>query len=102
LESFQPFILSALRLLIAAVALTGFCLIRKERFPAAPELVKHGTCGLVIFVGGIVAVVWAQQFISSSLAATIITTPFWFIVLDKQQWKFYFSNKWIISGLLLG
>jgi drug/metabolite transporter (DMT)-like permease len=102
LKSFPPFLLSALRLLIAGGALTLFCLMKKEPLPSGKEILRHAICGLIIFIGGIVAVVWAQQFISSSLASTIITTPFWFVVLDRQQWKFYFKNKWIPMGLLIG
>lgn len=102
LKSFPPFLLSALRLLIAGIALLIFCALKKEKAPGWTDIKKNMVCGLVIFVGGIVAVVWAQQYISSSLASVIITTPFWFIVLDKRQWGFYFSSKWIIAGLILG
>jgi drug/metabolite transporter (DMT)-like permease len=101
LKSFPPFLLSALRLLIASVALAIFCIARKEPMPSPTDLRKNALCGLAIFIGGIVFVVWAQQYISSSLASCIITTPFWFIILDRPQWKFYFSSKWIVSGLLL-
>ncbi|HMJ67655.1 MAG TPA: EamA family transporter [Cyclobacteriaceae bacterium] len=101
LKSFPPFLLSALRLLIAGSALSLFCVIRRESLPPLREVGRHIVCGLVIFVGGIVFVVWAQQYISSSLASAIITTPFWFIILDKAQWKFYFASKWIVGGLLL-
>jgi drug/metabolite transporter (DMT)-like permease len=102
LKSFPPFLLSALRLLIAGGALTVYCFIGKESFPSRDEIIRHALCGVVLFIGGIVAVVWAQQFISSSLAASIITTPFWFVILDRSQWKFYFSSKWIVTGLLIG
>ena len=102
LKSFPPFLLSALRLLIAGIALLIFCVLKKEKAAGWADIKKNMVCGLIIFVGGIVAVVWAQQYISSSLASVIITTPFWFIVLDKRQWGFYFSSKWIITGLILG
>lgn len=102
LKSFPPFLLSALRLLIAGTALLIYCVVTKERMPSQPVILTNMVCGLVIFVGGIVAVVWAQQYISSSLASIIITTPFWFVVLDKRQWDFYFSNGWIIGGLISG
>ena len=37
------------------------------------------------------------------MAAIIVaTTPLWFVLLDKRQWKFNFSNKWIIIGLVVG
>jgi drug/metabolite transporter (DMT)-like permease len=101
LKSFPPFFLSALRIIIAGVALSIYCILTKQEHPSWKDIGKHAIAGIVIFVGGIVFVVWAQQFISSSLASSIITTPFWFIVLDKPQWKFYFSNKWIVGGLLM-
>jgi drug/metabolite transporter (DMT)-like permease len=101
LKSFPPFLLSALRLLIAGVALAIFCIAKRERVPSAADVGKNVVWGLVIFVGGVVFVVWAQQFISSSLASAIITTPFWFIILDRPQWKFYFSSRWIVGGLVL-
>jgi len=102
LKSFSPFLLSTLRFLIAGVALLIYCIIRKEQWPSLADIKRNMICGLVIFIGGIVAVVWAQQYLSSSLASIIITTPFWFVVLDKRQWSFYFSSKWIIAGLVTG
>jgi drug/metabolite transporter (DMT)-like permease len=102
LKSFPVFMLSSLRLLIAGLALLVVCIFRKESFPSYKDILRNGFCGLFIFLGGILAVVWAQQYISSSLASIIITTPFWFIVLDRRQWNFYFSSKWIIGGLLTG
>lgn len=102
LKSFPPFLLSAFRLIIAGAALAIFCVLKKEQLPSWVDTRKNIICGLIIFIGGIVTVVWAQQYISSSLASVIITTPFWFIVLDKKQWKFYFSSNWIIAGLILG
>lgn len=102
LKSFPPFLLSALRLLIAGGALALFCFARRESMPSGMEVLKHALCGIVMFIGGIVAVVWSQQFISSSLASIIITTPFWFVILDRSQWPYYFSSKWIPMGLLVG
>ncbi len=102
LLSFPPFLLSGLRLLLAGTTLLLYCVIIKEKLPTVQDLLKNVAAGLVIFMGGIVAVVWAQQYIASSLASIIITTPFWFVVLDKRQWGFYFSSKWILTGLGAG
>ncbi len=102
LKSFPPFMLSALRLLLAGGALAGYCMVIGERLPPRKELLKHAVLGVIIFVGGIVAVVWAQQFIPSSFASAIITTPFWFVLLDSRQWKYYFNNKFILLGLIMG
>jgi drug/metabolite transporter (DMT)-like permease len=102
LKSFPPFLLTAFRLLIGGIALLIFCIVRKEPMPALTDIRRNALWGQAIFIGGVLTVVWAQQYISSSLASTIITTPFWFIVFDKRQWKFYFSSKWIIAGLITG
>ena len=102
LKSFSPFLLSTLRFLIAGTALLGVCILKKEPFPDFSDIKRNMIYGIVIFMGGVVAVAWAQQFISSSFASIIITTPFWFVILDKQQWRFYFSEKWIIIGLITG
>ena len=49
------------------------------------------------------AVVYVEQFLPSGLAAIVVATvPLWFVVLDKRQWNFYFSNWQIILGLLIG
>jgi len=102
LQSFPPFLLSTLRFLIAGGLLFIYCIIRKEKMPLMADIRKNAICGVIIFIGGVVSVVWSQQYISSSLASIIITTPFWFVLLDKKQWPYYFSSKWIIAGLLTG
>ena len=102
LKSFPPFLLSTLRFLIGGVAILGICVLRKEPFPTLYEIKRNTLYGIVIFMGAVVTVAWAQQFVSSSLASVIITTPFWFVVLDRREWGFYFSNKWIIAGLVTG
>jgi drug/metabolite transporter (DMT)-like permease len=44
-----------------------------------------------------------MQYIPSGLAAIVVAAlPFWFVLLDKQQWGNYFSNKTIIGGIALG
>lgn len=102
LKSFPPFLLSTLRFLIGGVAILLVCVIKKEPFPTPFEIKRNMLYGIVIFIGAVVSVAWAQQFVSSSLASIIITTPFWFVVLDRKEWGFYFSNKWIITGLITG
>jgi drug/metabolite transporter (DMT)-like permease len=102
LKSFPPFLLSAMRFLIAGMAILTVCIVKKEPFPDRADIRKNMLCGLVVFMGGVVSVAWAQQFIPSTFASIIITTPFWFVLLDKKQWSFYFSDKWIIIGLITG
>lgn len=102
LKSFPPFLMSALRFLIGGLGLAGYCYFRNEALPSKNEIIRFSVWGIVIFGGGVVAVVWAQQFLPSALASIIITTPFWFIVLDKSQWHVNFKNVWIMGGLMAG
>ncbi len=102
LKSFPPFLLSALRFLIGGLLLAGYCYLKKQPMPSVKDIVNFSFWGIIIFGGGVIAVVWAQQYLPSSLASLIITTPFWFIVLDKSQWHVNFKNFWILTGLIVG
>jgi len=102
LKSFPPFLLSAMRFLIGGLALAGYCYARKDKLPTFKEIASFAFWGIIIFGGGVIAVVWAQQYLPSSLASIIITTPFWFIVLDKSQWHVNFRIPWILCGLTAG
>lgn len=102
LKAFPPLVLTMFRFLIGGLCLAVFCVYRKERLPAAAEIRRYIVTGVIIFMGGVAAVVWAQQYISSSVASIIITTPFWFIVLDKPSWKANFSSPYILGGIVLG
>jgi drug/metabolite transporter (DMT)-like permease len=78
-------------------------LLRGEAQPDFASLRKNALCGILMLFGGAGSVAWAEQYLPSSLAAIIVTTlPFWFVLLDKKQWSFYFSNRLIIAGLLIG
>ena len=103
LKNIPPFLMSGLRFLFAGLLLLAVCIQKREPWPAAPSLKINTLCGILMLFGGTVSVTWGEQYLPSSLAAIIVTSlPFWFIVLDKKQWSFYFSNKLIIVGLLIG
>jgi drug/metabolite transporter (DMT)-like permease len=103
LNSLPPFLMSGLRFLGAGLILQSWCSWKRESLPDKNSIFRSALCGVLMLLGGIVSVVWAEQYLSSSLAAIVVTLlPFWFILLDKKQWSFYFSNKSIIAGLLLG
>lgn len=103
IQSIPPFLLSALRFLFAGTLLCGWCLVKREFFPSVKSIGVNSVAGVLTLFCGTVSVAWAEQYISSSLAAIIVTAiPFWFIILDKKQWSFYLNNKTIIAGLLIG
>lgn len=102
LEGIGPFVMSALRYGLAAFVLAAWCLARKKPWPKT-HLKPIIISGILMLVGGSGLVVFAEQYISSGLAAVIIATePLWFILLDRKRWKYYFSDFRIIAGLALG
>jgi drug/metabolite transporter (DMT)-like permease len=104
IRDIPPFLMSGMRFFLAGILLYGWCVfVRKEKQPDLSSLGKNALCGILMLFGGTGSLAWAEQYISSGLAAIIITSiPFWFVLLDKKQWSFYFSNKIILFGLLVG
>lgn len=103
IKDIPPFMMSAVRFLTAGLLLLGWCVAKKEPKPTLQAIGKNTICGILMLFGGTVSVTWAEQYLSSGLAAIIVTSlPFWFVLLDKKQWSYYFSNKMIIAGLLIG
>jgi len=103
LNDIPPFLMSGLRFLVAGFILHIWCWCKGETFRGTQVITRNTISGILMLVGGTVSVAWAEQYLSSSLAATIVTIlPFWFVLLDRPHWNFYFSHKAIIAGLILG
>ncbi|PWT70974.1 MAG: EamA family transporter [Bacteroidetes bacterium] len=103
LKGFAPFLLCAIRFLLAGFIILSWCFIRGEKRPSIRSIRINSICGACMLFAGVGSVCWAEQYLPSSLAAIIVTAlPFWFVILDKRQWSFYFSNKFIMAGLLIG
>jgi drug/metabolite transporter (DMT)-like permease len=103
IKDIPPMLMSGMRFLLAGIILYGWCLVKKEKQPDLSSLGKNAFCGILMLFGGSGSLAWAEQYISSGLAAIIVTSvPFWFVLLDKRQWSFYFSSKTILPGLLIG
>ena len=98
-----PFFLVATRFLFAGTVLFSWCLYKGEKIPSFKTFCNIGLGGFLMLFLGNGAVSWAEQYIPSGLVAIIVATvPLWFVLLDKSQWKYYFSNKIIVLGVLIG
>ena len=103
LEGFPPFILSGFRFFIAGLLLFVWRKAKNETAVSVTAWKKNAITGILILTGGTGLVAWGEQYVSSTEAAIAIATgPFWFIALDKKNWNYYFSNKTIVSGLIIG
>ena len=100
---FPPFLLGALRFLLAGILMTGWCLLKGEKIFGIPNI-KHAAISgvLLLFIGNGV-VIWVEQSIPSAMAAIMVSSaPLWFVLLDKPKWAENFRSRSIIAGLLIG
>jgi len=103
LAGFPPFILGAFRFSVAGVLMLGWCKIKGEKIFNL-KTIKIATVSGVLMLGlGNGIVIWVEQFIPSGLVAIMVASAaIWFVILDKPKWKENLSNKYIISGLIIG
>jgi drug/metabolite transporter (DMT)-like permease len=103
IETIPPFLLVAIRFLIAGSVLIAWCIYKGEKLPTGKAFATIGFGGVLMLFVGNGAVSWAEQYLPSGLVAIIVATvPLWFVVLDKRQWNYYFSNKQILLGIIIG
>lgn len=103
LKGFPPFILSGFRFFVAGMLMLGYLLAKGEKANSFINWRKNAITGILILTGGTGLVAWGEQYVTASEAAIVIATgPFWFITIDKKNWKYYFSDKFIPIGLVIG
>lgn len=103
IKNIPPLFMAGTRFLVAGSLIFIWCLIKKEKLPPLRSMLPIALSGILMLFIGNGAVTWVEQYLPSGLAAIIVATvPLWFVLLDKRQWSYYFSNKWIVFGLLVG
>src|SRR5579859_1252287 len=78
-----PFLLAAMRFLIAGVALYGWTRARGERGPSGREWASVSLVAFLIFGGDYGLVFWAEQRVASGLAAVMLATIPVFMALGE-------------------
>ena len=87
LETFQPTLFAGLRF-VAAGGVLLFLMSRQRnaRLPVGREWLDLGVVGLMLLGVGNGAVVWAEQWVPSGMAALLVaTSPFWAAALERFQ-----------------
>ena len=99
-----PFMLSALRHLIAGPFFLAYCFFyKKEKMPDKKTLLQLVTMGILLIVGGNAMVCWAEKTIPSGLTAVICSlSPMFITVMSLFIFKEFKITYKIILGLLLG
>jgi drug/metabolite transporter (DMT)-like permease len=102
-ETLPPFISAAARFVISGTFLYCWRRATGDPAPSKSEWRNASGIGVLLLVGGNGGVVWAAQFIPSSLAAVLVATaPLWMILIDAVRpdgaWPNFKSGLGIVIG----
>lgn len=82
-ETIPAFFSASARFLVAGVLLMAFLALRGAKLPTRAQWKHSAVTGLLLLLGGNGLVVWAEQSLSSGLAALLVAlAPVWFALLD--------------------
>lgn len=102
-EHIPPFLMGALRFVIAGVLLMIWCFIKKEKLFNIQQIKYASVTGIFLLFVGTGAVIWAEKTIPSSLVAVLVASQaIWLVLFDRRNWKENFTNKSTIIGLIIG
>ncbi|MGZ8867583.1 MAG: EamA family transporter [Thermoanaerobaculia bacterium] len=85
IETIPPFALTSIRFVIAGLVMAAFAVWRGERLPRdRATLLNLALVGFLMVGVGNLAVVWAEQWVPSGLAALFVSTaPLWMVVIES-------------------
>lgn len=104
LETFTPMLFAGLRFLVAGGVLF-FIMSRQRnaRLPVGREWIDLGVVGLMLLGVGNGAVVWAEQWVPSGMAALLVaTSPFWAAGLERFRKEGERVGASAFVGMLIG
>ncbi len=103
IESIPPFLMSAVRFIIAGAILFAWFAWKSPHKPTFSDWKKAIFSGVLLIVIANGAIPWAEQYITSGMAALLAATiSIWMVVLS---WLFTADsrpNQYTIAGVLLG
>jgi drug/metabolite transporter (DMT)-like permease len=98
LETLPPFLFAGARFLVAGSILAAIAAVRGAPRPTAAQWKAAAIVGILLFVGGNGAVVWAEMRIPSGPAALLVATePLMIVLLQRRR-----PEPLHALGLLLG
>ncbi len=102
-DTLPPFLMAGLRFLFAGGILFAWTALRGAARPTASEWKVAAISGALLLLGGNGGVSWAEQYISSGIAALLVTTtPLWMVLLDWARPGGVRPGLPVFLGLLLG
>jgi drug/metabolite transporter (DMT)-like permease len=103
IETIPPFFMMGCRFLSAGTFLYSWARLRGEANPRLQQWRTAVFVGILLFLGGHGALAWSEQVLPSGVAALIVaTTPFWMILLSHFRSPRGRIGKRVILGLAFG
>lgn len=103
IETLPPFLMAATRFLVAGALLYGWMRWRGAERPDARQWRAAVVVGGLLLFGGNGLVVWAEQWVPSGVAALLVATvPFWMVMLEWARPGGARPGAGVLLGLLLG
>jgi drug/metabolite transporter (DMT)-like permease len=102
-ETMPPFLMAAVRFLIAGTLLFVYRWLAGDRLPRWEQARSAGIVGLFLLLGGNGAVVWAEQTVPSGLAALMVSSsPLWMLSLEALLPGGKRPSARVVLGIMLG
>jgi drug/metabolite transporter (DMT)-like permease len=102
-ETMPPFLMAAVRFIISGGFLYALRRFSGDPAPKAVEWRSATIIGIFLLVGGNGGVVWAEQFVTSSLAALLVATvPLWMVLMDAFRPPGHRPGLPAVAGILIG
>ena len=102
-ETTPPFLMAAVRFIVSGGFLYLLRRLSGDPQPKRVEWRSAAIIGIFLLVGGNGGVVWAEQFVASSLAALLVATvPLWMVFFDALRPGGRHPGIIAVTGILIG
>jgi drug/metabolite transporter (DMT)-like permease len=102
-ETMPPFLMAAVRFIVSGGFLYALRRFNGDPAPQSAEWRSAAIIGIFLLVGGNGSVVWAQQYVASSLAALLVATvPLWMVSMDAFRPRGRRPGLLAVAGILIG
>ena len=103
-RTIPPMLLTGARFTVAGIILLLIAVLRGEAVPRTRRVLGELLLVALLMVGiGNLAVVWAEQWVPSGIAALLVATaPFWAVVMERTQKDGERINRRRGIGMLIG
>lgn len=102
-ETLPPFLMAGTRFFTAGLLMYGFLRLRGAANPSGMQWLQLGIVGVFMFLCGNGFVVWAEQYITSGLAALLVALlPLWLMLFDWLWAQGPRPTRSALCGIALG